>query len=110
MLGFSFWISQARSTAPFIPLALGVRTSSAPIALSKRLRSMDMLSGMVSTRRYPLTAHTIARPIPVFPEVGSTRTISDPGRSFPSLSARSIIARAMRSLTDLIGLADSNLT
>ena len=59
---------------------------------------------------YPLTAHTIARPMPVLPDVGSTSMMSMPGLSRPSLSACSIIASAIRSFTDLMGLADSSFT
>src|SRR5215475_3829044 len=49
----------------------------------------------------------MARPTPVLPEVGST--IVPPGRSFPSRSACSIIARPIRSLTDPPGLRYSSL-
>ena len=42
-------ISCARAIAPFMPLAPSVRISSAPKALSRRRRSMLMVSGMVST-------------------------------------------------------------
>src|ERR1700678_819341 len=52
-------------------------------------------------------AHTSARPMPVLPLVGSTTT--PPGLSFPARSASSIIASAMRSLTDPAGLACSIL-
>src|SRR5438093_800285 len=48
----------------------------------------------------------MARPTPVLPDVGST--IVPPGRSFPSRSASSIIARPMRSLTEPPGLRNSS--
>ena len=48
----------------------------------------------------------IARPTPVLPEVGST--IVPPGRSFPSSSAASIIARPMRSLFEPPGFMYSS--
>src|SRR5258706_441205 len=48
-------------------------------------------------------------PTPVLPEVGSTITDS-PGRMRPSDSAASIMASAMRSLTDPPGLNCSHLT
>src|SRR5437899_3468237 len=51
---------------------------------------------------YPLTTATIARPIPVLPEVPSM--IVPPGLSSPAFSASSIIFTAMRSLIELPGL------
>src|SRR4029453_9172508 len=62
---------------------------------------------MVRMRRYPRTAQTIARPIPVLPLVGST-TVA-PGLSTPRRSASSIMATAMRSFTLPPGLSDSSL-
>eukprot|EP00985_Skeletonema_marinoi_P018414 scaffold10288_cov137-Skeletonema_marinoi.AAC.2 len=50
----------------------------------------------------------MARPIPVFPEVGSTRTVF-PGVICPRASASEIMERAIRSLTLLAGLDDSSL-
>src|SRR5579863_9772516 len=49
----------------------------------------------------------MARPTPVFPEVGST--IVPPGRSFPSRSAASIIGNPMRSFTEPPGFRYSSL-
>ena len=49
----------------------------------------------------------MARPVPVFPEVGST--IVPPGRSLPSRSAASISATATRSLIEPPGLSISTL-
>jgi len=54
-----------------------------------------------------LTAATIARPMPVLPEVGSTMV--PPGRRAPERSAASTIASAMRSLIEPPGLARSDL-
>mmetsp|Transcript_6942 Transcript_6942/g.21996 ORF Transcript_6942/g.21996 Transcript_6942/m.21996 type:complete len:247 (-) Transcript_6942:327-1067(-) len=83
-------IISAFLTAPPIPLAAGVRTSSAPSAFSITRRSIDIDSGMVSTSLYPLAAATMASPMPVFPEVGSTRVVS-PGLMSPRRSASVII-------------------
>ncbi len=83
--------------------------TSAPKALSKTRRSIDMDSGMVSFNLYPFAAATIARPMPVFPEVGSTRTVF-PGVISPRASASVIMLNAMRSFTEFAGLLLSNLT
>ena len=48
----------------------------------------------------------MARPMPVLPLVASTTVC--PGRNAPERSASSMIARAMRSLTEPIGLNDSS--
>mmetsp|Transcript_82105 Transcript_82105/g.166247 ORF Transcript_82105/g.166247 Transcript_82105/m.166247 type:complete len:335 (+) Transcript_82105:284-1288(+) len=100
-------ISSALAMAPPMPLAAGVSTSLAPKAFSRTRRSMLIDSGMVRIMSYPLEAATMARPIPVFPEVGSTRTVS-PGLMSPRASASLIMLRAMRSLTELAGLKDSS--
>src|SRR5581483_1502758 len=81
-------------------------TTSAPYARSSAIFSWLILSGITKMQRYPLIAAAIARPTPVFPEVGST--IVPPGRSFPSRSAASIIPRPMRSLTEPPGLRNSS--
>lgn len=57
---------------------------------------------------YPFCAATMASPIPVFPEVGST-SVDLPGLMSPRASASWIILRAMRSLTELAGFDDSSL-
>src|SRR5215468_5276163 len=57
----------------------GVRMSSAPYARRRARRSSDIDSGIVRMRRYPFTAQTSARPMPVLPLVGSTMVLS-PGR------------------------------
>src|SRR5699024_5698294 len=99
--------SSAFATAPFMPSALSVRTSSAPNARSSARRSFDIDSGMVSLTRYPREVPIIARAMPVLPEVAST--IVPPGLSSPDFSAASIIATPMRSLTEFAGLYDSSL-
>ena len=55
---------------------------------------------------YPFAAAIAASPIPVFPDVGSI--IVEPGLSFPSLSACSIISFAILSFTDPAGLKYSS--
>ena len=62
---------------------------------------------MTATNGYPLTAHTIAKPVPVFPLVSSTMVC--PGRSAPLASASSTMRRAMRSFFDPPGLRYSSL-
>ena len=83
-------IISAFLTAPPIPFGAGVRTSFAPSALSMTRRSIDIDSGIVSTRSYPFAAATIASAMPVLPEVGSTRVVS-PGVISPRFSASVII-------------------
>ena len=67
---------------------------------------MLIVSGIVSTHRYPRAAHTIASEIPVLPLVGSRMIVS--GRICPACSAASIIATPMRSFTLAAGLKDSS--
>mmetsp|Transcript_33965 Transcript_33965/g.69344 ORF Transcript_33965/g.69344 Transcript_33965/m.69344 type:complete len:309 (+) Transcript_33965:315-1241(+) len=99
--------SSALAIAPPIPFAAGVSTRSAPNAFSSTRRSMLMDSGIVRMSLYPFAAATIASPMPVFPDVGSTRVVL-PGAMSPRLSASVIIDRAMRSFTELAGLDDSS--
>jgi hypothetical protein len=61
-------------------------------------RSTVIVSGMVKMQRKPWAAATYARPIPVFPLVGSTMIM--PGRSRPFCTASLIIAAPMRSFTE----------
>src|SRR5688572_3010184 len=63
-----------------------------------------MLAGIVRMHRYPLAAHTIASPIPVFPDVGSMTTPPAPAPSRPRASAPSTIARQIRSFSEPPGL------
>ncbi len=116
LAGFSNWFgrnapraasSRAARTAPVIPAAAGVRTSSAPRAARITRRSGDIASGIVRMSGYPRSAHTKARPIPVFPDVGSTTV--PPGTSAPRSSASAIIAHATRSLTLPSGFHISSL-
>jgi len=95
-------ICSAFSTAPRMPSGPGVRTSSAPKARRRALRSALIVSGMARTTSYPRAAPTIARAMPVFPLVAST--IVPPGWSSPDASAASTIATPMRSLTEFAGL------
>ena len=57
---------------------------------------------MVRMTWYPRAAPTMARAMPVFPEVPSTMV--PPGLSCPEASAASMIALPMRSFTELAGL------
>ena len=63
---------------------------------------MLMVSGIVSTTRYPRAAPTIASAMPVLPDVASTMV--PPGLSCPDASAASIMATPIRSFTELAGL------
>lgn len=47
----------------------------APSAFKSTLLSRLIDAGIVRMSSYPLAAATIARPIPVLPEVGSTKTV-----------------------------------
>ena len=76
--------------APFIPLAPSVNTSRAPSACSTLRRSSDIVSGIVRTSGIPIAAQTKAKPMPVFPEVGSM-TVVTPVRIAPRSSASWII-------------------
>jgi hypothetical protein len=71
-------------------------------------RSIEKLSAIVTTSGYPFCAHTMARPMPVFPLVASTMVC--PGFSVPLRSAASTMLRASRSLTEAAGLKASALT
>ena len=99
--------SSAVAMAPGMPSAPGVRMSSAPYARSSMRRSRLIVSGIVSTQRYPRAAHTIARAMPVFPLVGSRMIVS--GLIRPACSAASIMDTPMRSFTLPAGLKDSSL-
>jgi len=65
-----------------------------------------MVSGIVKMILYPFAAATEARPMPVFPLVGSM--ITESGLSLPDASASSIIALAILSLTEPAGLKYSS--
>ena len=81
---------------------------SAPYAFRMFLLSTLIVSGIVRMIRYPLTAAIDARPIPVFPEVGSM--ITEPSFNNPFSSASSIIALAILSFTLPAGLKYSSFT
>ena len=65
--GVSFASSLAFSIAPFMPFAPSVKTSCAPYAFKRFLRSTLIVSGIVKMTLYPRDAPTDARPIPVLP-------------------------------------------
>ena len=88
---------------PFFP---SVRTSFAPYAFINNLLSTDIVSGIVTIILYPLAADKAARPIPVFPEVGSI--IVPPFLRRPLLSASCIMKRAILSLAEPAGLKYSS--
>ena len=71
-----------------------------------RRRSTDIDSGITRMSRYPFTAATIARPMPVLPHVGSM--ITEPGPISPRDSASSTMASAIRSLMLPPGFARSS--
>ncbi|CFW19699.1 Uncharacterised protein [Bordetella pertussis] len=70
-------------------------------------RSSDRLSGMMRTIRYPRMAAVMASAMPVLPLVASIRV--SPGWISPRSSARRIMDRAGRSLTEPAGLLPSSL-
>ena len=78
--------------------SVGVRTIVAPRAFKTTSFSILIFSGIVIIKLYPLTADARARPIPVFPEVGSIRV--SPGLMRPSFSASSTILKPIRSFRD----------
>ena len=108
LFGISFASSSAFAIAPFIPFAPSVRTISAPYAFRIFLLSTLIVSGMVRMILYPFAAAIDARPIPVFPDVGSM--ITEPSFKSPFSSASSIMAFATRSFTLPAGLRYSSLT
>src|SRR6516165_1386327 len=96
-------------TAPLDPSDPGDSMISAPHSSRSCRRSTETFVGITTFRRYPLTRHTMASPMPVFPDVGSNNTWSgSPGASTPRCSASSIIASATRSLTDPPGFCPSS--
>lgn len=85
-----------------LPPTLGTISSSAPKSCIMRSFSAAIASEDTMRRRYPFTAQTNASAMPVLPPVHSTTVM--PGRRSPRRSAFSIIARAMRSLYEPVGL------
>ncbi|HWQ79550.1 MAG TPA: S-layer homology domain-containing protein [Anaerovoracaceae bacterium] len=90
---------------PSVPKAASVSIVFAPKASIILRRSTETASLMTITTEYPFTAPIIARPIPVFPEVGSMMVL--PGVSDPQSSACSIIFKAIRSFMLPVGLKPS---
>ena len=83
---------------------------SAPHSSNSWRLSTETLVGITALRWYPFTRHTMARPMPVLPEVGSIRIWSgSPGRSTPRRSASSISDSATRSFTEPPGFWPSSL-
>ncbi len=62
---------------------------------------------MTTVSRYPRSLATMARDMPVLPDVGSR--IVAPGCSRPSFSACSTMENAARSFTEPVGLRSSSL-
>src|SRR5215831_18963437 len=91
-----------------MPSGLGISSTSAPNACIVRIFSSANASEDTIRNGYPFTAQTNASDDPVLPPVYSTT--SWPGRRRPSASAASIIARAIRSLYEPVGLAASIFT
>ena len=58
-----------------MPFAESVNTSSAPNAFKRTLLSKLIDAGIVKMSLYPFEAAINARPMPVFPLVGSTRIL-----------------------------------
>ena len=69
---FSFANSTAFWYMPIPFASLGVNTTFAPNILISLRRSTENDSAIVRTKGYPFCAHTIAKPIPVLPDVAST--------------------------------------
>jgi hypothetical protein len=80
----------------------GITRNSAPKAWIVRSFSSANASDDTAMNLYPFTAQTSASDEPVDPPVNSTTRI--PGRSAPLFSAPSIIASAIRSLYEPVGL------
>src|SRR5262249_41492772 len=91
-----------------MPSGLGISSTSAPNARIVRIFPPATASEDPPRGGYPWTAQTNARDEPVLPPVYSTT--GWPGRRRPSASAASIIASAIRSLYEPVGLAASIFT
>src|SRR6266571_7000577 len=106
-LGSAPLSSCARRIAPLLPSDPGDAMTSASNRRKSAARSVVVLSGMTMRTGCPRSPPIIARLIPVFPEEGSR--IVCPESSAPDASASSSIARAIRSLSEPVGLAPSSL-
>src|SRR5262249_33427068 len=91
-----------------MPSGLGISSTSAPNARIVRIFSSANASEDTTRNGYPSPAQTNASDEPVLPPVYSTT--SWPGRRRPSASAASIIANAIQSLYEPVGLAASIFT
>jgi hypothetical protein len=89
-----------------MPPDFGVRTNFAPKILNIFLRSSDKCSGRIRMSFNYRAAATNARPIPVFPEVGSMKVVLVV--TFPDAKTSSNICTPIRSFTLLRGLKNSN--
>ncbi len=87
--------SAAFFTMPVPRSAAGVRMTFAPSIRMTLRRSIENDSAITATNGYPFAAHTIARAMPVLPEVASTTVW--PGFSVPLRSASSMMPMARRS-------------
>ena len=90
------------------PSGLGSTSTRAPKASIVRRFSSANASDVTMCSGWPVTAQTKARELPVLPPVYSTT--GWPGARRPARSAPSIMASAMRSLYDPVGLAASSFT
>ena len=99
--------SFALSTAPFIPNFGSVSSILAPNAAMSFWRSILIELGIVRMSFIPSFAAIIASPTPVFPLVGSIKTLFL--SILPELSASFTICHAMRSLTEWLGFKNSAL-
>src|SRR5829696_5981499 len=91
-----------------LPSTEGSTSTSAPSARRSWKRSSVKQSAITIRARYPFALQTSASDGPVLPPVYST-TVS-PGEIRPSRSAPSIIASAMRSFIEPVGLRYSSLS
>ena len=66
-----------------------------------RARSGEFPADITATKGWPSTAQTMARPVPMLPEVSSTTVW--PGASSPLARASSMIRRAARSFLEKPG-------
>ena len=85
----------------------GTSTTSAPSARIIRARSVELPALMTATKGCPRTAQTMARPVPMLPEVSSTMVW--PGASCRWRRASSTMRRAARSFLEKPGLRWSSL-
>jgi hypothetical protein len=75
MANIMMFVMKTFNMETLIPLSAGVKTKIAPRAFNITLLSKDIEAGIVRYNLYPLAAAAMARPIPVLPDVGSTRIV-----------------------------------